>query len=63
MSNLALITGGQKGIGLGIARVLAAEGWRVALASSSPEESAAVQDSLQELGSAACYYQHDLRNT
>jgi NAD(P)-dependent dehydrogenase (short-subunit alcohol dehydrogenase family) len=63
MSSLALITGGQKGIGLGIARVLVSEGWHVALASSSPEQNNAVQAALQELGSAACYYQHDLRNT
>ncbi|NRB16137.1 MAG: 3-ketoacyl-ACP reductase [Rhodobacteraceae bacterium] len=63
MSDLALITGGQTGIGLGIARILVAEGWRVALASSSPENSATVLDALAELGDAACYFQHDLRNT
>ncbi len=63
MSNLALITGGQKGIGLGIARVLITCGWRVALASSSPRENAEVQDALEELGDGARYYLHDLRNT
>jgi len=63
MSSLALITGGQKGIGLGIARVLVASGWRVALASSSPQENTEVQDALKELGGAARYYQHDLRDT
>ncbi|MVO17296.1 3-ketoacyl-ACP reductase [Parasedimentitalea huanghaiensis] len=63
MSSLALITGGQTGIGLGIARVLVAQGWQVALASSSSEDSPAVQDALTELGDAASYYQHDLRDT
>lgn len=63
MSSLALITGGQKGIGLGIARVLVASGWRVALASSSSQENTEVQDALEELGEAARYYQHDLRDT
>ena len=32
MSNLALITGGQKGIGLGISRILVGAGWKVAIA-------------------------------
>lgn len=63
MSSLALITGGQTGIGLGIARVLVAQGWQVALASSSSGDSRTVQDALTELGNAASYYQHDLRDT
>lgn len=63
MSSLALITGGQKGIGLGIAQALVAEGWRVALASSSAEESEAVQAALAALGPSAAYYQHNLRDT
>ncbi|MEY8800600.1 3-ketoacyl-ACP reductase [Leisingera sp. XS_AS12] len=63
MSSLALITGGQKGIGLGIARRLVADGWRVALASSSAADTDAVHSALEELGPDARYYQHDLRET
>ena len=38
---VALITGGARGIGLGIARSLAAEGWRVALGGRRPVEEVA----------------------
>ena len=62
MKKLALITGGQKGIGLGIARAIAADGWQVALASSSKTTSEAVGTTLKDLGPDARYYQHDLRN-
>lgn len=62
MTQLALITGGQKGIGLGIAQTLVADGWRVALVSSSPAEDTAVAAALASLGQQANYYQHDLRN-
>lgn len=60
MSKLALITGGQKGIGLGIALALVADGWRVALASSSSAQSEPVVAALEALGADARYYQHDL---
>lgn len=62
MSNLALITGGQKGIGLGISRALVAAGWEVAIASSSAADTAAVTEALAALGPKARYYQHDLRD-
>lgn len=62
MSELALITGGQRGIGLGIARRLVAAGWQVALASEPPEDAEEVTDALAELGDGARYYHHDLRN-
>ena len=62
MSNLALITGGQKGIGLGISRALIGAGWKVAIASSSAEDDEAVQAALGELGENAAYYQHNLRD-
>jgi NAD(P)-dependent dehydrogenase (short-subunit alcohol dehydrogenase family) len=61
MTKLALITGGQRGIGLGIARSLADAGFKLALASSSDEESEAVAAALAELGGTARYYRHDLR--
>jgi NAD(P)-dependent dehydrogenase (short-subunit alcohol dehydrogenase family) len=58
MSPLVLITGGQQGIGLGIAQALAAQGFRLAIASLPPPDQAA--DALHTLGPASRYYQHDL---
>ncbi|MFV2003485.1 MAG: 3-ketoacyl-ACP reductase, partial [Paracoccaceae bacterium] len=62
MKNLALITGGQKGIGFGIARALVAQGWHVALGASSPASDEAVVGALAALGANARYYQHNLRD-
>ncbi|MEO8240886.1 MAG: 3-ketoacyl-ACP reductase [bacterium] len=53
----ALITGGQQGIGLGIARALHGAGFEVVLTSEQPSESAAA--ALAELPGAS-YHQHDL---
>lgn len=61
MTKIALVTGGQQGIGLGIATALVGAGYRVALASRSAAKSSAVVDALQQLGDAARYYQHDLQ--
>lgn len=47
MKKTVLITGGSRGIGLGIAKALAAEGWNLAVNGMRPEES--VQDVLEEL--------------
>jgi NAD(P)-dependent dehydrogenase (short-subunit alcohol dehydrogenase family) len=58
MKPLALITGGQQGIGLGIAQALAQQGFRLAIASLPPEAEAA--EALQPLGPDTRYYQHDL---
>lgn len=60
MTHVALITGGQQGIGLGIAKALVGAGFRVALASRSAAETPAVQNALNELGDAALYFQHDV---
>jgi NAD(P)-dependent dehydrogenase (short-subunit alcohol dehydrogenase family) len=57
---LALITGGQQGIGLGIARTLAAAGWDLVLAAEQPPEAEAVIAALAELGPRARYIRHDL---
>lgn len=61
MKPVALITGGQQGIGLGIAEALVGAGFAVALASRSTLDEAGVVSALQRLGAAARYYRHDLR--
>jgi NAD(P)-dependent dehydrogenase (short-subunit alcohol dehydrogenase family) len=55
----ALITGGQQGIGLGIARALHGAGWQVALAAEQPPEAQPVQDVLAAMPGAT-YHRHDL---
>lgn len=57
---LALVTGGQQGIGLGIARALAAQGFRLAIASLPDPSDPTVRDALATLGPGARYYRHDL---
>jgi NAD(P)-dependent dehydrogenase (short-subunit alcohol dehydrogenase family) len=59
---LALVTGGQQGIGLGIARTLAAAGWRLALVAEVSPSADPVQAALAELGARARYFRHDLAN-
>lgn len=49
----ALITGGQQGIGLGIATALHAAGWEIAIASDA---------ATAELPFQASYHQHDVRD-
>jgi 3-oxoacyl-[acyl-carrier protein] reductase len=49
---VALVTGGSKGIGLGIASALAAEGARVAIASRSPENVKAAAERIGGRGFA-----------
>lgn len=61
MKPVALVTGGQQGIGLGIASALAGAGWAVALAAELPEEAPAVAGALAALGPEARYFRHDLR--
>jgi len=52
----ALITGGTRGIGLGIARALAREGWHLALCGVRPEaDLLAVLDDLRRHGGRVTY--------
>ena len=60
MKPLALVTGGQQGIGLGIAEALTAQGFRLAIASLPPADDPVVVEAMARLGSEVCYYQHDL---
>jgi NAD(P)-dependent dehydrogenase (short-subunit alcohol dehydrogenase family) len=59
---VALITGGQQGIGLGIAQALAAVGFEVAIASLPAPSDASVRQALALLGPRARYFQHDMRD-
>jgi 3-oxoacyl-[acyl-carrier protein] reductase len=57
----ALITGGTRGIGFGIARALAQEGWRLALGGVRPEsEARGALDELRALGAEVHYLPGDL---
>jgi len=57
----ALITGGTRGIGLGIARALAREGWNLALSGTRPEQDVApTLDELRQSGVSVSYDAADL---
>lgn len=56
---VALITGGQQGIGLAIAEALQAAGFRIAVASLPPAEAPAVREGMARLQDAG-YYPHDV---
>lgn len=60
MKPVALITGGQQGIGLGIADALAGAGFAVALASRSKPDDDSVVSALEKLGPDARYFRHDV---
>ena len=60
-SRVALITGGARGIGLGIARSLASEGWRLALGGRRPAEDVAdVMTGFERDGVQVCYCRGDV---
>ena len=57
-TRVALITGGTRGIGLGIARALAAESWTLALC--GVREPDAVRGVLEQFEGTAAYFQADV---
>ena len=61
MKPVALVTGGQQGIGLGIASTLVGAGFAVAIASRSDPATDAVREALGALGPDARYFRHDLQ--
>jgi NAD(P)-dependent dehydrogenase (short-subunit alcohol dehydrogenase family) len=61
MTGVALITGGQQGIGLGIAEALAGAGFRIVIAAEVAEDASAVAEALSRL-EGAVYLRHDLRD-
>ncbi len=62
MTQTALITGGQQGIGLGIARALHAAGWRIAFMSERPGDDPAVKEALA-LMPGSIHVTHDIADT
>ena len=61
MSGAALITGGQRGIGLGIAEALLGAGFSPVLAAEVAPADTDVVSALERLGGNARYLRHDLR--
>lgn len=62
MTRHALITGGQQGIGLGIARALSDAGFALTLAAEAAADAPAVQAALDSLPAGTRYLRHDLRD-
>lgn len=60
--SVALITGGQRGIGLGIAHALIDAGFKVALTAPQAKDSDDVTAALAELGQNASFHTHDVRD-
>ena len=64
MSSVAFITGGSRGIGLGIAQALAQEGFDIAINGMRPESDVTdVLHRLKEYGTDAIYCQGDIAST
>jgi len=61
MSKIALVTGGARGIGLGISTALAKEGWDIAIYATRPQTAVqSVLDGLAAYGVRVCYCQGDI---
>ena len=57
---VAVVTGGNGGIGLGMAKGLGSAGARVAIAARNAEKSRAAVDTLARLGADSCAVQVDV---
>ena len=62
MNPLALIPGGQRGIGFGIAKSLKVAGFNIAILAEQPHNNPDVEAACTELGPQTLYLQHDLRD-
>lgn len=63
-ARVALVTGGTRGIGLGISRHLAAEGWRLAVNGRRPEDVVVpVIEELRAAGTEAIYLRADVNDS
>jgi 3-oxoacyl-[acyl-carrier protein] reductase len=61
MTRSALVTGGTRGIGLGVARALAREGWTLVLAGMRPDaDVTGALDELRALGGTTHYVRADI---
>jgi NAD(P)-dependent dehydrogenase (short-subunit alcohol dehydrogenase family) len=60
---VALVSGGTRGIGLGICRALVAEGFDLAIIGRTPEEQLDNLDGLRESGQEVLYCQGDISST
>lgn len=60
MRPVALVTGGQQGIGLGIAQALVSGGFSVAIAAERPADDPVVVEALAALGASVRYFRHDV---
>ncbi|MEJ2057921.1 MAG: 3-ketoacyl-ACP reductase [Desulfofustis sp.] len=63
MPKAAVVSGGARGIGLGISRALAAEGYDLAVIGQRAESEVDSLAALRESGTSVSYYQADLGNT
>ncbi len=63
MEKVALITGGSRGIGLGIATQLAKEGWHLAINGIRAEQSVDTLNDLRKLGAKVLYCQGSVADT